>query len=91
MSTAAIGPCSSRCERARPRGRSKVDNGPEFASRMPDQWAHPNGVGIEFSRRGKPADNAHIKALNGRLRAKVPSRSGLNGGCFCSALKGWNR
>ena len=46
---------------ARERGRPqtlKVDNGPEFAGRMLDQWAHLNGVEIDFSRPGKPTDNA---------------------------------
>ncbi|PIK73729.1 IS3 family transposase, partial [Methylobacterium frigidaeris] len=39
------------------RGRAKslrVDNGPEFAGRMLDQWAYLNGVEIDFSRPGKP-------------------------------------
>lgn len=57
----------------RQRGRPKtlkVDNGPEFAGRMLDQWAHLNGVEIDFSRPGKPTDNAHIEAFNGRLRAE---------------------
>ena len=38
------------------RGRPKslrVDNGPEFAGRMLDQWAYLNGVEIDFSRPGK--------------------------------------
>ena len=41
------------------RGRPKslrVDNGPEFAGRMLDQWAYLNGVEIDFSRPGKPTD-----------------------------------
>ncbi|KQP46094.1 hypothetical protein ASF34_21295 [Methylobacterium sp. Leaf106] len=55
------------------RGRPKslrVDNGPEFAGRMLDQWAFLNGVEIDFSRPGKPTDNAYIEAFNSRLRAK---------------------
>ncbi len=58
---------------ARDRGRPKalkVDNGPEFAGRMLDQWAHLNGVEIDFSRPGKPTDNARIEASNARLRAE---------------------
>lgn len=58
---------------ARERGRPKslrVDNGPEFAGRMLDQWAYLNGVEIDFSRPGKPTDNAYIEAFNGRLRAE---------------------
>ncbi len=47
----------------------RVDNGPEFAGRMLDQWAYLNGVEIDFSRLGKPTDNAYIESFNGRLRA----------------------
>ncbi len=53
------------------KGRPKslrVDNGPEFAGRMLDQWAYLNGVDIDFSRPGKPTDNAYIESFNGRLR-----------------------
>ncbi|GLS46559.1 hypothetical protein GCM10007884_45530 [Methylobacterium brachythecii] len=55
------------------RGRPKslrVDNGPEFAGRMLDQWAYLNGVEIDFSRPGKPTDNAYIQSFNGRLWAE---------------------
>lgn len=35
-----------------------MDNGPEFTSRALDQRAYLNGVGLDFSRPGKPTDNA---------------------------------
>ena len=60
------------------RGRPKslrVDNGPEFAGRMLDQWAYLNGVEIDFSRPGKPTDNAYIEAFNARLRAECLNAS----------------
>lgn len=63
---------------ARQRGKPKtlkVDNGPEFAGRMLDQWAYLNGVEIAFSRPGKPTDNGHIEAFNGRLRAECLNAS----------------
>ncbi len=47
-----------------------VDNGPEFTSRAMDQWAYLNGVVLDFSRPGKPTDNATIEAFNARLRAE---------------------
>jgi putative transposase len=50
--------------------RLKVDNGPEFTSRALDAWAHFNNVKLEFSRPGKPTDNAYIESFNGRLRAE---------------------
>ena len=46
----------------------RVDNGPEFISKILDQWAYLNGVELDFSRPGKPTDNALIEAFNGRFR-----------------------
>ena len=46
----------------------RVDNGPEFTSKPLDQWAYLNGVELDFSRPGKPTDNAFIEAFNGRFR-----------------------
>ena len=46
----------------------RVDNGPEFISKVLDQWAYLNGVELDFSRPGKPTDNAFIESFNGRLR-----------------------
>ena len=46
----------------------RVDNGPEFISEILDQWAYLNGVELDFSRPGKPTDNALIEAFNGRFR-----------------------
>jgi putative transposase len=46
----------------------KVDNGSEFISKVLDAWAHRHGVKLEFSRPGKPTDNAFIESFNGRLR-----------------------
>ena len=47
-----------------------VDQGSEFISRDLDLWAYANDVTLDFSRPGKPTDNAYIEALNGRFRAK---------------------
>jgi transposase InsO family protein len=33
-----------------------------------DLWAYTNGVTLDFSRRGKPTDNATIESFNGRFR-----------------------
>ena len=46
----------------------RVDNGPEFISKSLDCWAYWNGVKLDFSRPGKPTDNAYIESFNGRLR-----------------------
>jgi putative transposase len=45
-----------------------LDNGPEFTSKLLDQWAYIHQVKLDFSRPGKPTDNALIEAFNGRLR-----------------------
>lgn len=45
-----------------------VDNGPEFAGRALDAWAHQRGVALQFIRPGKPVENAYIESFNGRLR-----------------------
>ena len=46
------------------------DNGSEFSSQIMDLWAYQNGVRIDFSRPGKPTDNAYIETFNGTLRAE---------------------
>ena len=45
-----------------------VDNGPEFISKALDRWAYENAVTLDFSRPGKPTDNAFVESFNGRLR-----------------------
>ena len=40
----------------------------ELISRSLDMWAYFNGVKLDFSRPGKPTDNAVIESFNGRLR-----------------------
>jgi putative transposase len=38
----------------------RVDQGSEFISRDMDLWAYQRGVTLDFSRPGKPTDNAFI-------------------------------
>ena len=45
-----------------------MDHGPEFTSKRLDQWAYLNWVELDFSRPGKPTDNAFIESFNGRFR-----------------------
>jgi putative transposase len=55
------------------RGNPKMlfcDNGSEFTGQMMDLWAYRNGVKIDFSRPGKPTDNAFCESFNGTLRAE---------------------
>ena len=46
----------------------RVDNGPEFTSKRLDLWACLSEVELDFSRPGKPTDNAFIESFNGRFR-----------------------
>ena len=55
--------------------RIRVDNGPEFISKILDQWAYYNRVELDFIRPGKPTDNGIIEAFNGRLRQECLNES----------------
>ena len=44
----------------------QVDNGPEFISKDLYLGAYWNKVKLDFSRPGKPTDNAFIESFNGR-------------------------
>ena len=57
----------------------RLDNGPEFVSKELDLWAYLRGVTLDFSRPGKPTDNAYIESLNGKFRAEC-----LNANWFMS-------
>jgi putative transposase len=70
----------------------RVDQGSEFISRDLDLWAYQKGVILDFSRPGKPTDNAFIESFNGKLRAEC-----LNTHCFMSLddarekMEAWRR
>lgn len=42
----------------------RVDQGTEFVSKDLDLWAYTRGVVLDFSRPGKPTDNAFIESIN---------------------------
>ena len=48
--------------------QNQTDNGSEFISKVMDKWAYERGVELDFSRPGKPTDNARVESFNGRLR-----------------------
>lgn len=50
-----------------------VDNGTEFTSRAMDHWAWSHGVQLDFSRPGKPTDNAMIESFNASVRRECLS------------------
>jgi putative transposase len=57
-------------ERASPE-RIQCDNGPEFQSVQLDQWAYWTHVKLDFSRPGRPSDNAFCESFNNRVRQEL--------------------
>jgi putative transposase len=45
-----------------------IDNGPEFAGRVLDEWAYRKGVKLNFIRPGTPIENAYAESFIGRFR-----------------------
>lgn len=48
--------------------KMRCDNGPEMTSRHFLDWAHKQGIEIEYIEPGKPVQNAFIESFNSRLR-----------------------
>ncbi|MBI4665419.1 MAG: IS3 family transposase [Nitrospinae bacterium] len=46
----------------------RVDQGAEFTSKALMSWAQQRGIALDFSRAGKPTDNAFIESFNGKFR-----------------------
>lgn len=46
----------------------RVDNGSEFVSKVVDKWAYDHKVTLDFSRPGKPIDNAFAESFIGSFR-----------------------
>ena len=42
-----------------------------------DLWAYLNKVKLDFSRPGKPTDNAFIESFNGKFRAECLNENGF--------------
>ena len=45
-----------------------VDNGPEFISKVLDEWAYRRQLQLRFIEPGKPQQNAYIESFNGKFR-----------------------
>lgn len=50
--------------------RIRLDTGPEFISKDLALRAYQHATVLDFSRPGKPTDNAFAEAFNGRVRAE---------------------
>jgi putative transposase len=46
----------------------RVDQGCQFTSKELDLWAYANGITLDFSRPGKPTDNAFVESFNASVR-----------------------
>jgi len=46
----------------------RVDQGSQFTSKELDLWAYANGVVLDFSRPGRPTDNAYAESFNAVVR-----------------------
>jgi len=46
----------------------RMDNGSEFISKVLDKWAYDNQFALDFSRPGRPIDNAFAESFIGSLR-----------------------
>jgi len=70
----------------------RVDNGSEFISRDMDLWAYQHGVTLDFSRPGKPTDNAFIEAFNSKLRGECMNTHWfMSREDACEKLEAWRR
>lgn len=58
------------CRRSGYPKRIRVDQGSEFISRELDLWAYQHDITFDFSRLGKPTDNACIESFYGKFRAE---------------------
>ena len=57
----------------------RVDNGPEFISKVLDLWAFVRGIMLDLSRAWKPTDKSYIESFNGKFRQEC-----LNANWFTS-------
>jgi putative transposase len=52
----------------------RVDQGSQFTSKELDLWAYTNHITLDFSRPGKPTDNAYAESFNATVRLECLGR-----------------
>ena len=65
----------------------RVDQGTEFVSRNLDLWAYAHGVTLDFSRPGKPTDDAFIEAFDAASGPNACTPTGSR--CLRMRPKSW--
>jgi putative transposase len=53
----------------------RCDQGTEFTAEALDQWAYNNHIELDFSRPGKPTDNAFVESFNASVRKELLNTS----------------
>lgn len=53
----------------------RCDQGTEFTAEALDQWAYNNKIELDFSRPGKPTDNAFVESFNASVRKELLNTS----------------
>lgn len=55
----------------------QVDKRPESVTRNLNLWANQSSANLDFSRIGKPTDNALVESIDGKVRIECRTPSGL--------------
>jgi Integrase core domain len=79
----SIGDCQGghRCAKTSPTAAwfandDPVDHGSQFTSKDLDLWAYANGITLDFSRPGKPTDNAYVESFNATVCSSALAGTG---------------
>jgi putative transposase len=56
----------------------RVDLGSQFTSKELNLWAYANGITLDFSRPGKPTDNAYVESFNATVRLECLGGTGFS-------------
>jgi putative transposase len=70
----------------------RCDQGTEFTAEALDQWAYNNRIELDFSRPGKPTDNAFAESFNASVRKELLNTSWFDTlGMARRAARSWRK